>query len=91
MTLAAAVCAALAVWLLVPAGRHARAHLIDGPSGEPDDPIASFRRWLGARDERERGRVREIAALAALSAELNAGQPPASALVAADPERLVWP
>ena len=91
MTLTAAVCAALAVWLLVPAGRHARAHLIGSSSGEPDDPITSLRRWLGGRGERERGRVREIAALAALSAELDAGQPPASALVAADPERLVWP
>lgn len=91
MTLIAAACAALAVWLLVPAGRHARAHLIGGSSGEPDDPITSLRRWLGARGERERGRVREIAALAALSAELDAGQPPALALIAADPERLVWP
>lgn len=91
MTLTAAAFAALAVWLLVPAGQHARAHLIAAAAEGPNNPIESFRRWIDARGEHERRRLREIAALTALSGELNAGQPPAVALFAADPERRVWP
>lgn len=91
MTLTAALFAALAVWLLIPAGRHARAHLVGAPSAVDADRWWSPSRWLGARRDAEQRRAREIAALTALSVELDAGQPATLALIAADPDRQVWP
>ena len=89
MSLGAAVLIALSVWLLVPPS--ARLSRLLG-----DEPEAS--RWQsfvdGVRGGRRRhadDRRRALGAITALAAELQAGQPPANALVAADPDGRVWP
>lgn len=94
--LAAATAAAVA-WLLVPSWRDGRAaRLSGGPSRRwrsLDPPRWRDRLMVGPARRRQeaRDRLRVLQSLGALVAELEAGQPPAQALVAAAGSPPAWP
>ena len=97
---AVALLLAAAVWLLVPAPAEGRAARLAGATHR--DRLARWRsraaalagRWgMGPASRRRRAaeRMRVVRALAALAAELEAGQPPREALRRASGEPAAWP
>lgn len=98
--LAAAMLMGLAAALLVPSVRQLRIRALGPPT--PPSPVVRVRSHLAslvtrvtagprARRRRAQQRSRTIGALSALAAELEAGQPPATAVLRASGEPCAWP
>jgi tight adherence protein B len=97
-TVISAVLAGATVWCLIPSRTHERAAALLGGASPKRPAVGTMVRGrlkLGfgpsARRRAARDRARTVQALGALAAELEAGGPPATALLTAGGDPSVWP
>ena len=88
-------CLAAAAWLAIPPRAEERLHLLDGPAARSRRGawLTALRRHrsLRGRSQRRAARLRVVHGLAALAAELEAGQAPVAALVQCAGSPSLWP